>query len=119
MREDFRKLRESDSVALGDVLQRAVQRLVRNLDARAIRVLNLDLLHDQALEDLLAQDVLRWKLELLLPHAVGDDRNLFIEVAIEDDTVIDDRGDAIEQYALGRQLAGLGFDRTVSGQCQK
>ena len=93
----LRQLRQRDVVALGDFLERAVQRLVGNLEAGAVRALHLDFLQHQPLEHLLAQHVLRRQLELLLAQALGDHGDLLVELALEHDAVVDHGGDAVEQ----------------------
>ena len=55
LRERLRQVGERDVVALGDVVERAVEHLVGHVDADAVGALELDLLDDQPFEDLPAQ----------------------------------------------------------------
>ena len=116
LREGVGQLRERQAVALRHVLQRGVHGLVRYLDAGVIGALDLDLLQYQALEHLLAQDVLRRQFELLLAQPHADDVHLRLELAVEHDAVIHDRCHAVEQLTLGGQLAGLRVRRLLQGE---
>ncbi len=107
LRECIRQLREGDTVALGDVLQRRVEGLVGDLDAGAVGALDLDLLQHQTLEHLLAQHVLRRQLELLLPQPLADRFDLGVQITVEHHAVVYDRHYPIEQLAAGGELAGL------------
>ena len=106
--ERRRQIGERDLVLLGDVAQRVVQRFVGHLDAGAFGALHLQFLQHQAVEHLLAQDVLRRQLELLRAQALGDDEHLLVELARQHDAFVDGGGDAVEQHAGAASLAGLG-----------
>ena len=73
-----------------------------------VGALGLDLLQHQALQHLLAQHVLGRQLELLLPQALAHDGDLVIELTVQHHAVVHHGGDAVQQLALGGQLAGLG-----------
>ena len=100
-------LLERDVVALRDVAQRLVQRFVGHLHAEARRALHLDLLQDQALEHLLADDVGRRHLRALAAQALGDERRLRVELALQHDAVVDDRDHAVERDAACGHVARL------------
>ena len=118
LRERLRQIGEADVVALGDVVERAVQHFVGHLDAEAVGALHLDLLDDQPLEDLPAQHVARRQLGLLLTQALDDLVGLRIELADEHDAVVDDGGDAVEQLAAAGELARLG-ERGAAGERER
>ena len=88
--------------------KRVVQRLVRDFHAGLFGALQLDLLEHQPFEHLLAQHVLRRKLQFLLAHALGDRRDLLIKLAREHHAVIHHRRHAIEHSPLVCEIAGLG-----------
>ncbi len=102
------QIRERNLVLLGHVAQRVVQGFVRHLDAGAIRALHLQFLQHQAVEHLLAQDVLRRQVEVLRAQALGDGEHLFVELAREDHAFVDGGGHAIEQDAGAGGFTGLG-----------
>ena len=114
--EGVGQLRERQAVALRHVHERCVHGLVRHLDAGAIGALHLDFLQYQALEHLLAQDVLRRQLELLLAQPPTHGLHLRVELAVEHDAVIDDGRHAVEQFTLGGQLAGLRLRRLLQSE---
>ena len=116
--ERLRQVGEADAVALGDVVERAVQHFVGDLDAEAVGALDLDLLDDQPLQDLPAQHVARRQLGLLLTQARGDLVGLRIELADEHDAVVDHGRDAVEQLAAAGQLARLG-ERRAAGEHER
>src|SRR5579863_2834246 len=97
----LRQLRQRQVIALGDVQQRRVEGLVRDLHPRAGGMLQLDFLQHEALEYLLAQDVLRRQFELLRAQPRGDGFDLRVELTVEHHAVVDDRRDPVEQFALG------------------
>ena len=102
-----RHLLELDVVALGDVAQRLVQHLVRHLHAEPSGALDLDLLEDQPLEHLLADDVGGRQLRALALQAVGDEGALRVELALQHDALVDDRDHAVERDAGRGQVARL------------
>src|SRR2546430_1299775 len=70
----------------------------------------------RSLEHLLAKDVLRRQLELLLAQPPTHGLHLRVELAVEHDAVIDDGRHAVEQFTLGGQLAGLRLRRLLQGE---
>ena len=70
--------------------------------------LHLQFLQDQAVEHLLAQDVLRRQVEVLRAQALGDDEHLLVELAREHHALVDGGGHAIEQHTGARGFTGLG-----------
>ena len=105
--ERFGKLGQRDVVALCDLGQGAVQRFVRHFQAGTVGALSLDLLQDEPLEDLLAQNVRRRQLELLGTQPLADRGHLVVELAVQHHAVVHDGGDAVEHHALGGKLARL------------
>ena len=106
--ERRRQIRERDLVLLGHIAQCVVQGFIRHLDAGAIRALHLQFLQHQAVEHLLAKDVLGRQVELLRAQALGDGEHLLVELAREDHALVDGGGDAIEQHTGARGFTGLG-----------
>ena len=101
-------------VLLGNVAHRIVQRLVGHLDAGAIGALHLQLLQNQAVEHLLAQDVLRRQLVVLRAQAFGDDQHLFVELARQHDALVYGGRDPVEEHAGTAGFTGLGERRRGS-----
>ena len=105
--ERGRQLVERDLVALGDLLQGAVELLVRDGQADVLGPLRLDLLQDQPLEHLLAQHALRGKLHFLFLQPLGHRIHLLVELALEHQAFVHDGRDAVEQLAVGADIPGL------------
>ncbi len=107
-RERAAQLGDVDVVALRDALDRLVDVVVGDADAGALRALNLDAIHDQAVEHLAAQDVGRGQL-LRIAAVLGLDlRDGAVELALQNDVVLGDRDDAVER-----------FDRLDLGACER
>ena len=78
-----------------------------HLDAEALGALHLDLLQDQALEHLLADDVGRRQLRALALQPVGDERALRVELALQHHALVDDGDHAVERDAARGHVARL------------
>ena len=70
--------------------------------------LSLDLLKDQALEHLLFENALGGKLDFLFLEALGDRLHLVVELALQDDAVVDDGRNAVQQFTVYADVARLG-----------
>src|SRR5690606_14842742 len=114
--ERRRELLEREPEIGRDVRERLVQHLVADLDPEPPRPLHLYLLEDQLLENLSFEHrkrrqlrtLLRRQLRLLLAQRRDDQRETLLQLALQDDAVVDDRGDTIEENAARAELAGLG-----------
>ena len=100
---------EGDAVALRDIGERGIERLVVDTDAGALRTLHLDLLQHQTVEHLLAQHGGGRHLHALAADALRDLGDLFIEFAAEHHAVVDHGSDPIEHLAPVRERARLGM----------
>src|SRR5690606_32834416 len=113
--ERSRELLEREAEIGRDVRERLVQNLVADLDPDPPSPLHLHLLDDQLLEDLSFEHrkrrqlrALLWRqLRLLLAERRDDQRKALLELALQDDAVVDDRGDAVEENTARAELAGL------------
>ncbi len=110
---------EGNAVALGDLVERLVERLVGHLDAEPVGPLHLHLLHHEPLEDLLPQQVSRRQRLPLLLEAFRDDADLLVQGTAQHDAVVDDRGDAVEQHAAGAQFLGPGAEGEPGQQADR
>jgi hypothetical protein len=111
-RKHGRQLREREAVLLGDRGKGLVELDVRDLDTAALRALHLNLAYDEPLENLLLDNRARRQ----RPPLVGGRISLLeqevldrgLELALQDDALVDDGGDAVEQHARGSELTILG-----------
>ncbi len=94
-----RQVRQPDAVAFRDIRQRHIQGLVRNLDADALRALELDALNDQAFQHLRHERVHVGNRRALLLQTPDDALDFQFELAAQHDPVVDDRDDAVQQLA--------------------
>jgi len=101
------QLVEGNLVARGNLLQRAVQLFVGYREAHTLGALHLDLRQDQPLEHLLSEHAGGWHLHLLFLQALGHRVDLRVELALEDQAVVDHRRDAIQQFAVHAEIARL------------
>ena len=106
-RERRRQLVEGNLVAAGDLLQRAVQLLVGDRQADPLGVLRLNFLQYQPIEHLLLEHALRGQLDLLFLQPLGDRIHLRVQFALQHQAVVDDGGNAVEQFAVHADVAGL------------
>ena len=106
-REGGRQLVERDLVALGDLLECAIQLFIGNGQADVLGALSLDLLKDQTLEHLLLEHALRGEFDLLFLETLGDRLHLLIELALQDDAVVDDGRNTVQQFAVYANVARL------------
>ena len=106
-RERGRQLVERNLVARRDVLQRAVQLFVRNGKADPLRPLFLDFLKYQPVQHLFLQNAVRRQRDLLILEALGHGIHLRVELALQDDAVVDHGGDAVEQDAARADIPCL------------
>src|SRR5690606_33658947 len=104
--EHFGQCLERDVVLRRHLRDRGVQHLVGDLDADALRALDLDLLHHEALEHLLAQHARRGELQPLLQRPLRDERGLAVELALQHHALVDNGGDPVEEFAGLRKLVG-------------
>ena len=72
-----------------------IQHLIGNLNADPVSALHLNFFDDQALQYLLHQDVCRRQFNALLGGALNDQVGLPIQFTFQDNTVVDDRGEAV------------------------
>ena len=91
---------------------------VRYLEAGVGGALGLDLLQDQTLQDLLAQNVLRRQLQFLGAQPLAHGGHLVIELAVEYHAVVHHGSYPVEHHATGGELAGLGPCQSLSLQGQ-
>ena len=109
------QLVERNLVVRGDLLQRAVQLLVRNRQSDLGRALRLDLRQHEPLQNLLFQNAGARQLDFLFFKALRHRFELRVQLALQHDAVVYDRGDAIQQRAMTADIAGLG-DRVAGAQ---
>jgi len=104
--QDFRHILELEAGIFRNLGDGSIQHLVRDLDADTCGTLHLDLLDDQTLKHLFAQNMGRRQLHVLLGGPADDQVLLAVEFAFQDYTLVDDRGDAVDEPSGFRELRG-------------
>jgi hypothetical protein len=102
---------ERHAVLYRDVRNRLVEHLVGNPEADALGALQLDLGQDQALQNLLEENVFGRQLHALCRRVPADRFQLLFHLALEDDALVDDRSYAVEEFPRGREFVGEGRRR--------
>ena len=115
-RERRRQLIEGDFVAARDLLQRAVQLLVRDGQADPLGMLGLNFLQNQSIEHLLFEHALRGQFDLLFLQPLGDRVHLRVQFAFQHQAVIDDGRNAVEHFAVHADIAGLRMGGRPTGE---
>ncbi len=82
-----------------------------------LRALHLNFLQHQAIEHLLLQHALRGQLDFLFLQPLLDRGHLLVQLALENQAVIDDGRDSVEQFAVNADVAGLRKDGDSSSIC--
>jgi len=75
--------------------------------ADALGALRLDFLQYQTIQHLLPQDALRGQFHFLILEPLADGVHLHVQLALQHQSVVDDRGNAIEQFAVHADVARL------------
>ena len=101
------QLVERDLIALRNILQRAVQLLIRDGEADALGALHLNFLQNQAVEHLLPQHALRRHFDLLLLQPLGHGIHLSVQIAFQHQTLVDDGRNAVQEFAVRADVPGL------------
>ena len=110
------QLIERDLVALGDFLQRTIQLFVGNGEPHPLGSLRLNFLQNQSIEHLLPKDALGRQLDFLFLQAFGHRIHLRVQLALQDQAVVDHGGDAVEHFAVDADIARLRMQHTRGGQ---
>ena len=121
--EQGRHLFERHAILLRDTADGVVDHLIGDLQADHLRALQLDLLENQALQQLLPENIGGRQLDrrVRATGALDDQRRLLSQLALEYDAFVDDGRDAIEEFARVREFGGLRCrcrqDRHGAGSC--
>src|SRR5262245_40434407 len=100
------QLRQVELVLLGDALQRAVELCIVDAQTRFLGELQLHAVDDHPIEQLLFQDIARWRRRALLLELHACDPVALVQVAARDDLVVHHGHDAVDDDRPARLLRG-------------